>query len=98
MFVGVIFPRQRVMEGEIASEVELSGFRSVSEAVGREGADMKLKGRDEDHYIPHVPSDYHSEKGLSVIGGGFDRDAASAVLDLRGDEGERETTQEKVNW
>ena len=83
------------MEADIASEDDLKYFQSVTETEGQ----MKVKLRDNEHYIPHIPSDYHSEKGLSVVGGSFDKEAALAVLDLHGDEGEGGKTQkEKVKW
>ncbi|XP_013383468.1 ATP-dependent RNA helicase DDX54 [Lingula anatina] len=41
--------------------------------------------KDEEFYVPYKPKDFESEKGLSV-GCSFDHQAASAVLDLTGDE------------
>ena len=80
--------------GASVSEDELSQFKTVSEEVTE-----KSKLKDQEHYIPHVPTDYHSEKGLSIAGGSFERDAASAVLDLEADEGEGGSTQkEKMKW
>ena len=45
----------------------------------------KLKRKDSEHYVKYAPSDVYSEKGLS-LGGSFDLQANSAVLDLDGDD------------
>ena len=84
----------------MATEDDLKQFRRpVADAAGSVGK-LKLKLRDDEHYIPHIPSDYHSEKGLSIVGGSFDKEAASLVLDLEGDEGEggKKTQKEKMKW
>ncbi|CAI8043577.1 ATP-dependent RNA helicase DDX54 [Geodia barretti] len=89
-----------VAHGEVATEDDLKQFRRpVADAAGSVGK-LKLKLRDDEHYIPHIPSDYHSEKGLSIVGGSFDKEAASLVLDLEGDEGEgaKKTQKEKMKW
>ena len=60
---------------------------------------VKVKVRDDDYYIPHVPSDFHSEKGLSVGSSVFESQAASAVLDLEGDEGEGlQRHKQQMKW
>ena len=93
----IIFVQRGRVRAETVSEDDLREFQSVEGTGETMAGKSKVKGRDKEHYIPHVPSDYHSEKGLSVVGGSFDRDAASAVLDLGGDEGEGRKT-EKMKW
>ena len=41
--------------------------------------------RDEEHYIPHRPSNHYKESGLS-LGDSFAKQAQSEVLDLMGEE------------
>ena len=81
----------------VADDEDLKAFRT-SEADNGDRK-LKLKARDDDNYIPHVPSDFHSERGLGVVGSSFDCQAASAVLDIGGDEGEGgRTHKEKMKW
>ncbi|XP_074656567.1 ATP-dependent RNA helicase DDX54-like [Tubulanus polymorphus] len=54
--------------------------------------------RDEEFYIPYKPKDFASEKGLS-LGSSFDQQAASATLDLTGDDArEMKTMNSAVRW
>ena len=96
-----VFVQRGKTVAEIATEDDLKHFQTphVTGAAAAAGElRMRLK-RDEEHYIPHIPSDYHAEKGLSVVGGGFNREAASLTLDLDGDEGEGGKAQkEKMKW
>ena len=89
-----------------ASEEDLKAFQSFSSQQTTTTTEetetnkrSKMKTRDEDYYIPHAPSDFHSEKGLSVVGSSFDSQAASAVLDLGGDEGDGvKTHKQQMKW
>lgn len=86
----------------MASEEELRGFQPAPtqpSLVEGSNQKMKAKRREKDYYIPHVPSDFHSEKGLSVVGSSFDRQAALVSLDLEGDEAEGGRMQrQQLKW
>ena len=87
------------MTQAVASEDDLRVFCSIEE-TSNTNKQLKMKVKDEENYIPHVPSDYHSEKGLSVVTGtSFDSQAASAVLDLDADDREEgRAHREKMKW
>nr|XP_004611249.1 unnamed protein product [Sorex araneus] len=57
--------------------------------------------RDPQFYVPYRPRDFDSERGLSVggDGGAFEQQAASAVLDLMGDEAQNLTRgRQQLKW
>ncbi|XP_033076383.1 ATP-dependent RNA helicase DDX54 isoform X3 [Trachypithecus francoisi] len=57
--------------------------------------------RDQEFYIPYRPKDFDSEWGLSISGegGAFEQQAAGAVLDLMGDEGQNLTRgRQQLKW
>ncbi|KAG8504621.1 ATP-dependent RNA helicase DDX54 [Galemys pyrenaicus] len=96
-------------EEEAASESVEDVF---TEIVGRKrqqpGPDREAKRRrggawqrDQEFYVPYRPKDFDSERGLSVggDGGAFEQQAAGAVLDLMGDEGQNLTrTRQQLKW
>ncbi|XP_052761501.1 ATP-dependent RNA helicase DDX54-like [Mya arenaria] len=54
--------------------------------------------RDEEHYVSYRPADYQTEQGLR-LGSGFDREAASALLDMAGDDNAViKKSQNTVKW
>ncbi|XP_044631761.2 ATP-dependent RNA helicase DDX54 [Equus asinus] len=61
----------------------------------------EARQRDQAFYVPYRPKDFDSERGLSVSGdrGAFEQQAASAVLDLMGDEAQNLTRgRQQLKW
>ncbi|XP_056384726.1 ATP-dependent RNA helicase DDX54 [Hyla sarda] len=72
------------------------------EAGGENEGMTKKKGgvsQDSEYYIPYKPKDFESERGLSIAGNSFEKEAAGAVLDLLGDQTEDLTkTKHIMKW
>ncbi|XP_064482457.1 ATP-dependent RNA helicase DDX54-like [Ornithodoros turicata] len=98
-------PRSTIFEiGSTAKNTSFSMMKkkrqkhdSLIQQPEETGNKVKLRHknfRDTEFYIPHISSDFHSERGLKMEKS-FEQEASDAVLDLTADENQRHS---KMKW
>ncbi|XP_054930495.1 ATP-dependent RNA helicase DDX54 [Dermacentor andersoni] len=88
----------------ISNKTKVPSRKGAKRGAGSEPAAAKSKKakpasfKDEEFYIPHFASDFHSEKGLELEKS-FEQQASQAVLDLTGDDDKYLKQQKKaLRW